>query len=180
MCVQLWIDLENSGSAACAKTRTSSSWRLAFAKANKTSKYVENRLFRWETSEDKAEMLGTHSFSGTSANSRSMPVWILGLVFGRVQPAPTWKAKMHKKLNLKKMFNFYSTQNYFIRSQTHFTQVHLTSHSIFTTLRSNLVLMAEPQTINLASWIKSNLTPHSIFTTLRSNLVLMAETKLSI
>jgi hypothetical protein len=52
--------------------------------------------------------------------------------------------------------------------KTHFTQIQLTSHSIFTTLRSNLVLMAEPQTINLASSIKSNLTPHSSFTTWRT------------
>jgi hypothetical protein len=47
---------------------------LAFENANKTSKYVEDRLFHCGTSEDEVEMFGTHRFLGKSAKSRSMPM----------------------------------------------------------------------------------------------------------
>ena len=40
MCAQLRIDLETLGLAVRVNTMISSSWRLAFVKANKTSKFV--------------------------------------------------------------------------------------------------------------------------------------------
>ena len=49
-----------------------------------------------------SEMLGKHRFSGTYAKSKSISMWILGLVFGRVRPAPTCKAKTQRKLKENK------------------------------------------------------------------------------
>jgi hypothetical protein len=47
---------------------------IKVAKINKTSKYVEDRLFHGRTSVDEAEMLGKCRFSGTSAKRISMSV----------------------------------------------------------------------------------------------------------
>ena len=56
-------------------------------------------------SKDEAEMLRKHRFWGTSANNRSMPVWTLGLVFGRVGPLQPEKQKYGEHKN-KQVFNF--------------------------------------------------------------------------
>ena len=71
---------------------------VGICEANKTSKYVEDRLLHWDTLDDGAEMLGTWRFSGTFAKNRSIHVWTLGLVFGRVRPAPTCNAKIYKNI----------------------------------------------------------------------------------
>jgi len=66
--------METLGSAACTKTMMPSSWRLAFVKADKTSKHIADCLFHTRTSEEDVEILGTRRFLGTFAKSISMPI----------------------------------------------------------------------------------------------------------